>query len=73
MDKIGLFKAWRGRVPGVPRVHDTYAVCALHSGGISAFNSAIIELNQLLVSAKVIQLKGAGETNLLQMELVDVL
>lgn len=36
-------------------------------------NSAIIELNQLLVSAKVIQLKGPGETNLLQIELVDVL
>ncbi len=41
--------------------------------GISAFNRAIIELNQLLVSAKVIQLKGAGETNLLQIELVDAL
>lgn len=41
--------------------------------GISAFNSAIIELYQLLVSAKVIQLKGAGETNLLQIELVEVL
>lgn len=35
---------------------------------ISAFNRAVIEFNQLLVSAKGIQLKGAGETNLLQIE-----
>lgn len=33
----------------------------------------VIELNQLLVSAKAVQLKRAGETNLLQIEPVDVL
>ena len=43
------------------------------ASGISAFNGAIIELNQLLVSAQVIELKGARETNLLQIELVDIL
>lgn len=41
--------------------------------GFSALNSVFIELNQPLVSAKVFQLKAAGETNLQQMELVEVL
>lgn len=36
---------------------------------ISVCNSVVIELNQLLVSAKVMQLKRARETNLLQIGL----
>lgn len=41
--------------------------------GFSALSGVFIELNQPLVSAKVFQLKAAGETNLQQMELVEVL